>query len=75
MAAYKKPKISSKVNTLVGYEATFTDGRTAFEAFEAKKTIKGKVGTDTVLIPFHAVKVFTKTIASEDAEKADPYCE
>lgn len=74
MATYNKATYTSKVTTLDGYEATFTDGKDAFEEFKAKKTIKGVVGESKVIIPFHAVKKFEKTMGTSEETKADAYC-
>lgn len=72
---YNKPTVEAKVKTLVNYEATFADGKDAVEAFDHKQTLKGKVGDDTVIIPFHAVKILTETKGVESVDRKDPYCE
>lgn len=80
MATYKKPLFVTTATTLMGFEAHFENGeagRYAYEALQARKTISGKYedGEGNVLVPFHAVKIYQKSVNTEDAERADAYCE
>lgn len=68
---YKKPSVSVSGVTLGGY--SFNGD--AYEALKAHETAEIKGEENTILIPFHAVKNYTKTVTSADAEKADAYCE
>lgn len=77
---YKKPLKGFNATTLMGFpvdamdEANKREGSYAIEAFEGRKTIKGKAEDAEVLVPFHAVKTAMYGTFTEDAEKADPYC-
>ncbi len=69
---YKKPSISVSGVTLGGY--SFSGDADAYEALKAHKTAEIKGEENEVLIPFHAVKNYQKSVTSANAEKADPYC-
>lgn len=71
----KKTSISITGRTF-GNSLFLGDGAT-YEALKAHKTAEAKDvdGERTVLIPFHAVKAYRKTVNSEEATKADAYCE
>lgn len=69
---YKKPTVSVSGKTPMGYE--FNGDGDAYEALKAHKTAKIKGEENTVLIPFHAVKKYVKSVTAEDATRADAYC-
>lgn len=72
MATYNKPKILTRIDTLMGGE--FEGDANAFEALKAHKIAKAEAEGNEVLIPFHAVKEFWKEVTAEEATKADAYC-
>lgn len=75
MTEYTKPVIAAAVKTLTNYEATFADGKGAVNAFKAKAVLEGKIGANTVLIPFHAVKTFAESISELQVSiESDAYC-
>lgn len=73
MATYKKPSVAVSGKTLMAYE--FSGDGIVYDALKAHKTAEIKGEENTVLIPFHAVKKYQKSVTSADAEKADAYCE
>ena len=80
MATYNKPLFVISASTLMGYEAHFesgNNGRDAFEDLRAKRTIicENEEGEGKILIPFHAVRRYEKSVDSEEAERVDAYCE
>lgn len=76
---YKKPTIAIQGYTIMGEQ--FSGDAVAYEALKAHKTAKvmtanaetGDMDKQT-LVPFHAVKQYTKTVTTADAEKDDAYC-
>lgn len=80
MATISKAKRTTKVTTLMGYEATIADASNTYEGsfvwenLKAKKTVEIRNEQNTVLIPFHAVKKIETSIATAEVEKADAYC-
>lgn len=72
MATYKKPSVSVSGITLGGYE--FSGDGIVYDELKAHKTAEIKGEENTVLIPFHAVKNYQKSVASADAERTDAYC-
>lgn len=70
---YTKPTVIVRGETLMSY--TFVGDANVYEAFKAHKTAEVKGEENIHLIPFHAVKMYTKEVTSENAERADAYCE
>lgn len=73
MATYKKPTVAVSGTTLAGY--SFSGDANAYEALKAHKTAEIKGEENTVLVPFHAVKQYQKSVSSADVEAKDAYCE
>lgn len=73
MATYKKPSVAVSGTTLAGYE--FSGDGVVYEALKAHGTATIKGEENEVLIPFHAVKKYQKSVSSADVEAKDAYCE
>lgn len=72
MAAYKKPTVNVSGVTLGGY--SFSGKGEVYDELKAHRTAEIKGEENTVLIPFHAVKNYQKSVTSADAERTDAYC-
>lgn len=73
MATYKKPSVSVFVYTVMDND--FQGDGATYEALKAHKTAEIKGVENTVLVPFHAVKQYQKSVSSADVEAVDAYCE
>lgn len=73
MATYKKPEMRVTISTLMN-RTTSLGNEYTYEALKAHKTVEVEEGGNAILIPFHAVKDYSKTVFAEDATKADAYC-
>lgn len=82
MATYNKPTVGTTITTLMGETDIYVDengkryGTYAADAFNSHKTIDSVNDSGIrVIIPFHAVKAVTISKTTDDATKADAYCE
>lgn len=82
MATYNKPTIGTTITTLMGTIVGYVDengtrfGTYAADAFNSHRTIDSvNDGGNRTLIPFHAVKAARISKTTDDATKADAYCE